>query len=151
MIYGLFGVYWVMPCSVWDMLACWMGGFGRGVGGVWKAVPLCIMWCIWREQNAWFFEGKEMSMAKLKYLFLKSFYDWTLTYSSASVVGLLDFLDSLLIKKKIFWIPWVFTSFVFFFLFPFGCASPGYTTRVFGWFLFLFFIFNEFFTYKRKS
>lgn len=52
------------------------GGFGLWLlgskGGIWKAVPLCLMWCLWREQNARCFEGQEYSVAKLKYLFLQS-------------------------------------------------------------------------------
>ena len=45
MIYSLFGVQWVMPKSVMDVMSCWEGRFGlhRSIQG-WKAIPNCIMW-----------------------------------------------------------------------------------------------------------
>ena len=55
----LFGVQWVMPCRVVDLLAVWTGRcgkFSRG-GNCWKAIPLCLMWIIWRERNNRAFEG----------------------------------------------------------------------------------------------
>ena len=47
-VFSLFGVSWVMPKQVVDLLACW----NRGVGGrcwavvIWGATPQCIMWTI---------------------------------------------------------------------------------------------------------
>lgn len=35
------------------------------------------MWYLWRERYAKVFEGHELSKAKLKYLLLKSLFDWT--------------------------------------------------------------------------
>ena len=49
-VFSLFGVSWVMPKQVVDLLACW----NRGVGGrcwaavIWGAIPQCIMW-LFRE------------------------------------------------------------------------------------------------------
>lgn len=31
---------------------------GGGRREVWQAVPLCLLWCIWRECNAHCFEGQ---------------------------------------------------------------------------------------------
>ena len=28
-VFALFGIYWVMPRRVFDLLACWQGGFGH--------------------------------------------------------------------------------------------------------------------------
>ena len=33
MVFGLFGVYWVMPMSVVGLFACWQGRFGRRRNG----------------------------------------------------------------------------------------------------------------------
>ena len=55
----LFGVQWIMPCRVVDLLAGWTGWcgkFSRG-GNCWKAIPLCLMWIIWCERNNRAFEG----------------------------------------------------------------------------------------------
>ena len=48
------------------------------------------MWCLWRERNARCFEGQELSVVKMKYLFLKSLYDWTSQSLSFSVAGFLE-------------------------------------------------------------
>ena len=54
----LFGVQWVMPRRVVDLLAGWTGRCGKFRGGnCWKAIPLCLMWIIWCERNNRAFEG----------------------------------------------------------------------------------------------
>ena len=67
----VFGLHWVMPKRVKDLLASWQGSFGlhRNVV-IWKMVLHCVMWCIWRERNARSFEGCEQSSIKLKSFFL---------------------------------------------------------------------------------
>lgn len=62
MIFCLLGVSWVILCAR-DVVMIWFGT--RSIGGTWKAVPLCFMWCIWRERNARCFEGQEFSVVKL--------------------------------------------------------------------------------------
>lgn len=52
------------------LLACWKGQFGKRDRNVWKENPLCLIWCIWRESNEHTFEGNEISVDKLKSLFL---------------------------------------------------------------------------------
>ena len=66
-----------MPCCVVDLLDCLMGQFGKCRGGnSWKAIPLCLMWIIWREWNNWAFEGIEQTTTELKMIVLKSLFDW---------------------------------------------------------------------------
>ena len=61
MIFTLFGIQWVMPRRVVEMLACWQGSLGRHQNIViWKAILHCMMWCVWRERNARTFEGCEL-------------------------------------------------------------------------------------------
>ena len=44
MVFGLFGVCWVMPMSVVELLACWQGRFDRHHNGdIWMVVPHCLM------------------------------------------------------------------------------------------------------------
>ena len=77
MVFGLFGVSWVMPLSVVGLFACWQGRFGRHRNrDIWKVVPLCLMWCIWKERNSRCFEDIERSMPDLKLLFLRTLFDW---------------------------------------------------------------------------
>jgi len=52
-VFALFGVHWVMPNTVVDLLACWKGKFGCHRNGIiWMAIPHCLIWCIWQERNS---------------------------------------------------------------------------------------------------
>ena len=67
MVFTLFSLYWVMPKSVVDLLACWQGKFGCYCNNIpWMAVTPCLMWCIWWEQNNWCFEDFERTVIDLK-------------------------------------------------------------------------------------
>jgi hypothetical protein len=47
-----FGVLWVFPNTVADLLFGWFNCFGRRNSSVWNLVPLCLMWTVWRERNS---------------------------------------------------------------------------------------------------
>lgn len=68
----LFGVQWVMPCRVLDLLACWKGRFAKFC----HAVPLCLMWTAWRECNRRAFEGIEGPTMDLKLFLVRALFDW---------------------------------------------------------------------------
>lgn len=53
LVFCLFGMEWVMPQRVVEFLVDWRDKLGshRKIV-VWKMVPLCLMWYIWRECNA---------------------------------------------------------------------------------------------------
>jgi hypothetical protein len=77
MFFHLFGVLWVMPKGVVDLLSGWNGPSGRSeVGKIWKMLPHCIMWCLWCERNARSFKGEETSIPALKFLCLQTMFDW---------------------------------------------------------------------------
>jgi hypothetical protein len=51
-VLNLFGMNWVMPRRVVDLLTCWQGKLGRHRHiEIWKAVPHCLMWCHWKERE----------------------------------------------------------------------------------------------------
>jgi hypothetical protein len=76
-ILTLFGVEWVIPRKVLELLASWGAPFGYGPAKeVWQLVPLCLMWCIWRERNAQHFEDVETSMVELRKRLLNTLYIW---------------------------------------------------------------------------
>jgi hypothetical protein len=90
----LFGVHWVMPKRVVDLLASWQGSFRRHKhGGIWKYVPHCLLWCIWRERNARSFEGCESSVVDLKLRILKTLAGWVSATGCFPYSELADFLD----------------------------------------------------------
>jgi hypothetical protein len=87
MVLGLFGVHWVMPSHVLDVWAGWQGSYGSHCNlVVWRMVPHCVMWCLWRERNAQHFEDCERSISALTLLFFQILYDWV------SAVGFFPFI-----------------------------------------------------------
>jgi hypothetical protein len=76
-ILQMFGVEWVMPRSVKDMLGSWRGQKGnRTLIPIWRMAPLCLMWCVWREQNARCFEDCETDLMNLKKMMLQTLFMW---------------------------------------------------------------------------
>ena len=75
MIFCLFGVCWVMPQRVVDLLDCWCCNFKRHCNIViWRFVPHCLMWCISQERNSRSFEGRKQSILVFKSFFFFLFY-----------------------------------------------------------------------------
>ena len=57
-VLGLLGVQWVFPKTVKDVLTCWRGLFvGKKRKKIWKSIPLCIFWTIWKERDRLAFRG----------------------------------------------------------------------------------------------
>ena len=51
MVLQLFGVTWVMSGRMKDCLGSWRGQRGNCTFmQIWRMVPLCVMWCLWREK-----------------------------------------------------------------------------------------------------
>ena len=125
MVFSLFGVSWVMPLFVVGLFACWQGCFGRYCNGdIWKVVPLCLMWCIWKERNSRCFEDIERSMSDLKLLFLWTLFDWFSVRRNQpfSFLDLLDFCNfhswfvhpcilSVYLGASLFWYQWILITY----------------------------------------
>ena len=66
-----FGISWVMPKRVVELLAWWHRGVGQHrAASFWGSIPQCIMWTIWSEQNNRTSEGEEHSIIELKRIFI---------------------------------------------------------------------------------
>ena len=73
LVFAIFGVHWVMPRRVIDLFMCWRRRLGsQQCSVIWKAVPHCLMWCIWKERSARTFEGCEKCIIELKFHFMRS-------------------------------------------------------------------------------
>ena len=95
MVFGLFGVSWVMPQSVVGLLACWLGRFGRHWNGnIWGIILHCLIWCLWKERNSKCFEDIERSIPDLKLFFFRTLLDWLSVLQNQSFSSLFIFLDS---------------------------------------------------------
>ena len=57
-IFVLIDVKWVLPESVKETLISWRGSFvGKKRKKIWKFIPLCIFWTVWKERNRLAFRG----------------------------------------------------------------------------------------------
>lgn len=62
LVFSFFGVNWVMPGSILELLASWRQKLGSGGESSsmellgWGATQSCLMWCIWLERNKRAFE-----------------------------------------------------------------------------------------------
>ena len=79
MVWSFFGVIWVMPQSVVDLFASWLGLFGEQCNiDLWWAVSHCVLCYLWWERNSRCFEGTKMSILEIKSLFVQSLFAWSL-------------------------------------------------------------------------
>ena len=84
-----------MPAQITDLLASWMGGFGKSHAAlVWGEVPHCIMWLLWRERNQRVFEGQEVTSQDLKSNLLRTLYEWVSITTNPAISSYEEFLDS---------------------------------------------------------
>jgi hypothetical protein len=58
----------------------------------WKMVPLCLMWCIWRERNNRNFDNLERTLEELKSYFFFSLFTRTFAYLAPLVISYSNFL-----------------------------------------------------------
>ena len=80
-----------MRKGVVKLLASWQGKFGRcSHVAIWSMIPRGLMWGIWWERNAMNFKGCEKSIPDLKFLFLKTLFEWINASGLFSFVTLLD-------------------------------------------------------------
>jgi hypothetical protein len=92
-VFALFGMEWVMPQKVIDLFACWSQMGGRDLfRNIWRMVPLCVMWCIWRERNARFFEDKECSVDGVRKNMIAMLHVWTMAHYRNEIPTIEDFL-----------------------------------------------------------
>jgi hypothetical protein len=88
----LFGVAWVMPQKVSELLGSWRGQLGNRMAlHLWRMAPLCLMWCLWREWNAQSFDC-ENGLLDLKKLVLQTLYTWRVACNTSSVSTFSEFL-----------------------------------------------------------
>ena len=94
LLFSLFGVQWVLPTTVKDMLLGWNGTFvGKKRKGVWKASPLCLFWTVWKRRNKVAFEEIELSIQRLKSSFVYLLWLETKMSIKDGPSTLVDFVD----------------------------------------------------------
>jgi hypothetical protein len=61
-IFLRFSMSWVMSRRVIDLFECWWKSRRPRNVAIWKMVPICIFWCVWKEINLRYFKDFESSM-----------------------------------------------------------------------------------------
>jgi hypothetical protein len=85
-----------MPSSFLDLCACWCSSGRTRSAVVWKMVPICIFWSIWRERINRCFEDLESSLEEILASLLYSLYSWTAAYLSLFFLVMRIFIPAFL-------------------------------------------------------
>ena len=75
-VFRSFGISWFPSRMVLDLLFSWWNWLGKNASYIWNLVPLCLMWCIWRERNRRTPEDLDRSEDQMLALFSGSLFDW---------------------------------------------------------------------------
>ena len=92
-VFALFGVQWVLPERVKEAF-CWQGSFvGKKRKKIWKSIPLCIFWTVWKERNRLAFRWGFLAIQVLKNYFVCNLWSWAKLYRGEESSSLLGFLE----------------------------------------------------------
>ena len=84
----------MFPESVIEVLLSWRGSFvGKKRKKIWKSIPLCIFWTVWKERNRIVFRGGSLDIQKFKYSFVCNLWSWAKVYIGEESYSLLGFLE----------------------------------------------------------
>ena len=88
-ILGVFGIAWVLPHSVSELLFSWWNALGRHSSDVWNLVPLCLMWTVWKERNSRTFEDVSNTDIELRDCLASNLFEWSKVsgYSTSSSIN----------------------------------------------------------------
>ena len=93
-VLGLVDVKWVFLETVKEVLTNWRGPFvGKKRKKVWKSIPLCIFWTVWKERNRLAFRGDVLNIQKLKNFFVCNLWSWIKLYLGEESLSLIGFLE----------------------------------------------------------
>jgi hypothetical protein len=93
---------------------------------VWKLVPSCLMWHIWRERNYRSFENRKRTVVQLKALFFNTLYQRTAALVAFILLAFVIFLILFLFLVRCF-----------------SCILPMYLGCTFA-------LFNEIYSFIKK-
>jgi hypothetical protein len=94
LVFSRFGMSWVMSRRVIDLFVCWYKAGRPRSAAVWKMVPICIFWCVWKERNLRCFEDMRIPWRILLPRSFSIFGRWSLCHPCllAILIFLLVFL-----------------------------------------------------------
>ena len=94
LLFSLFGVSWILSCSVKETLLGSHGSFvGKSCKKAWQAALLCIFWIAWNERNLIVFDNEGLSIQRLKNSFVCNLWSWFRVFVDMCPVSLVSFID----------------------------------------------------------
>ena len=94
-VFITFGVSWVIPRSIPDLLFGWWNWLGKHSSQIWNLVLLCILQCFWKERNQRTFEDLDKSGDQMRTSFSGILFDWSQVWRLTTSDSLPSFLSSL--------------------------------------------------------
>jgi hypothetical protein len=94
-ILGVFGISWVLPQTVAELLFSWWNGLGRHSSDVWNLVPLCLMWSVWKERNSRTFEDVSSTDIQLQDCLASSLFEWSKVSGYSTSLTITAFISAL--------------------------------------------------------
>ena len=77
-----------------EALLSWKGSFvGKKRKNIWKSVPLCIFWTVWKERNHRAFRDGIVDVQKLKHSFVYNLWSCNRLYIGEEISSLIGFLE----------------------------------------------------------
>jgi mannosylglycoprotein endo-beta-mannosidase len=93
-VFRMVQLSWVMPATIVGVIQCWKKKFRDPLATViWKMIPSCLWWCLWRERNTRCFQNSAHSSAQLQETFLVSLYCWVIAVMGGAFVDYFDFVS----------------------------------------------------------
>jgi hypothetical protein len=93
-----FGIHWVIPGTVADLLFSWWNGLGRHSSDIWNLVPACLMWTVWKERNQRTFEDTTRAEYQILEGFILTLFDWSKAWGLSSSTSIPEFTSSLFLS-----------------------------------------------------
>ena len=94
LVFSLFGVNWVLPFTVRDTLLSWYVSFkDKKYRKVWRAVPLCLFWMVWKERNRIVFDNEVLSIQRLKNFCVCNLLSWAKSSIAIGPLTLFNFVE----------------------------------------------------------
>jgi hypothetical protein len=91
-IFSRFGLAWMMPRRVVDLLAYRWSSERQRSAAVWKMVPTCLFWCLCQEKNNRCFEDLERSLEDILSSCFRTLFIWMIAHLSPLSISYDDFL-----------------------------------------------------------
>jgi hypothetical protein len=94
-VFHTFGIYWVLPGKVADLLFSWWNRLGQYSSDIWNIVPICLMWTIWKECNQRTFEDVSRLDRQILEGFTLTLFDWSSAWGFTTSTSSTEFFSSL--------------------------------------------------------